>query len=162
MNHCCLYHGITFVIINQITSSISEGYQQGSAVLPSLGNTVTQFTHHRFMLCRRGSTYPSAAIFDLSNVKDIAMENKNNVPSDLIRDFYVRASTNVVYHYPRWCRCFISVFVNKKSVCRKILRCIFFENKSCFLRTHYINSISNGLFMMSSTKMYVFYSNFFC
>lgn len=41
------------------------------------------------MLCRRGSTYPSAAIFDLSNVKDIAMENKNNVPSDLIRDFYV-------------------------------------------------------------------------
>lgn len=89
MNHCCLYHGITFVIINQITSSISEGYQQGSALLPSLGNTVTQFTHHRFMLCRRGSTYPSAAIFDLSNVKDIAMENKNNVPSDLIRDFYV-------------------------------------------------------------------------
>lgn len=89
MNHCCQYFGVTFVIINQITSSISEAYQQGSAVLPSLGNTVTQFTHHRFMLCRRGNTYPSAAIFDMPNVKDIAMENKSNVPSDLIRDFYV-------------------------------------------------------------------------
>lgn len=89
MNYCCQHHGVTFVIINQITSSFSEGYRQGSAVLPSLGNTVTQFTHHRFMLCRRGSTYPSSAIFDLSNVKDIAMENQKGVPTDMIRDFYV-------------------------------------------------------------------------
>lgn len=93
MNRYCREYGITFLIVNQITSSFSEipevsSIRLGTAALPSLGNTVTQFTHNRYMLCRRGSTYPSLSIFDMQSVNDVCMENNNGVPDQSVRDFY--------------------------------------------------------------------------
>ena len=84
---------MTFLINNQITSSFSEtmdgsSLRLGTAALPSLGNTVTQFTHNRYMICRRGSTYPSVSVFDMQSVNDICMENSKGVPTENIRDLY--------------------------------------------------------------------------
>ena len=82
---------VNFLLVNQISTPFTEGinYRVGSAAIPSLGNTVTQFTHNRYMVCRRGSTYPPASIFDMQHVKDIDTENVRGVANDVIRDFYV-------------------------------------------------------------------------
>lgn len=94
MNYYCQTLNLTFVITNQITSFYNDKFdflskRQGNPVIPSLGPTITQFTHHRYMLCRRNETYPAISIADVDQFEMISGESEGRIPSNQIRDFYI-------------------------------------------------------------------------
>ena len=94
MNTYCQTLGLTFVITNQITSFYGNkteflSKRAGNAVVPSLGPTITQFTHHRYMLCRRNETYPASSIADLDEFTTVCGDNEKGIPSNQLRDFYI-------------------------------------------------------------------------
>ena len=92
MNSYCQSLGLTFVIVNQITTYCSDGpdivvRRAGTSVVPSLGPTVTQLTHHRYMLCRRNSTYPALTVADSEQFTTVGEEKSHDVMQ--MRDLYV-------------------------------------------------------------------------
>lgn len=94
MNQLIQVLGLTFIVINQITSYYTDSAdilskRLGHPVIPALGNTVTQFTHNRYMMCRRNETYPAITIADIDSYVSVMDENQSGTPSEQVRDFYV-------------------------------------------------------------------------
>ena len=97
MNYLCTKKKLTFFITNQITAVYENPafIFHGNPSMPSLGPTVTQFTHNRYMVCRKGSTVPTPSIFGNGEFLQIGNESSDEVSSDQIRVFYVIFSSYI-------------------------------------------------------------------
>ena len=92
MNLLCQNHNLTFLILNQISSSYDDPLLLKNTrvpSIPSLASTVTQFTHDRYMICRRNSTIPSLSVLSNVEYKGVFDENHNNIAIEDIRDLYI-------------------------------------------------------------------------
>ena len=92
MNLLCQNHNLTFLILNQISSCYDDSLSlknAGISSIPSLGSTVTQFTHNRYMICRRNSTFPSLSVLSNAEYKGVFDENHSNTATEAIRDLYI-------------------------------------------------------------------------